>query len=939
MAQAQYDKFIELRKSWVDALTARKQAYWDIPTTPTVTPAPTTPAPVAPQPTVQGVNGETFQVAPVNAQGVTPQAPQSVAPVQPVTPNTPPPTQNVIPTAIPAEIKPTTPETKKVEPIDFNLSQGREWDIQKNVADITSTNPTLLKDRTAYNKAFGYETADQWKKALLDSAFQSGQPQTPNADMMFSSILAKAPVPDDQKTTTQYKIAQNRYLKANSYASMTPSQLSSDITSGKLIEWSQTYEDIKSMNPKLVQDTNNLRIVNGSKVSLYSNDAQGNKVNNVEQSFTEDYLGNFGTFLKTLFTVQTPEQIKAAIYTDDVQQAQDKATSIELELNQIEADQAKMEEITRKELEWTGASAERIRLEVGIRQDKLQNQYNSKLKEYNTYANKANNLITQNTTVYQESMKQQSAQQQALAGAAWQVFSSELAKENAVFEANLWLQTKQAEFEQWLAQQAEMAKDPTTAIGGILSQFQKLGITSDMDVAGHLASFQASGLSLPEYTKQMIEKFKAKPEYQAYKDKQTGTEWQSTSITRYNPSTWANESTPIFYRKKTSGGFEAVDLSGNPIDVSSIGWSGWTSTPWVNATGNIVPVTAWNKTVRLDQSGASGFENAINQLKSAWIDIVVGEWARDQTATIKSMAERYGIPFNASNPAETAQKLRSAGHQVADPWKSNHETWMAIDVYADSKFNPVTPEQEKILNANGWYSAGIPWDAGHFEYRWWWAKTTSYPPDKIKSFETFDGKSFPSDYKTPAQQKVYRDEYNAWRESQASNQIKTGQDIINIRVSDKASEWEKAALQYSSRALNAINDLPQYEDTFAKLPLKEQLFQQYAPDLLKSDNQKILEARKKDFITAILRKESGASIAPSEFANEEKKYFAQPWDSQAVIVAKQNARNFAIKSLLTGAGQDVNGRSINTLYNPAIIETSTNSWESISDRLARLRKK
>ena len=58
----------------------------------------------------------------------------------------------------------------------------------------------------------------------------------PNADMMFSSILMKAPVPDDQKTTTQYKIAQNRYLKANSYASMTPSQLSSDITSGKLIE-------------------------------------------------------------------------------------------------------------------------------------------------------------------------------------------------------------------------------------------------------------------------------------------------------------------------------------------------------------------------------------------------------------------------------------------------------------------------------------------------------------------------------------------------------------------------------------------------------------------------------------------------------------------------------------------------------------------------------
>ena len=44
-------------------------------------------------------------------------------------------------------------------------------------------------------------------------------------------------------------------------------------------------------------------------------------------------------------------------------------------------------------------------------------------------------------------------------------------------------------------------------------------------------------MTLPEYTKKMIEDFKAKPEYKSYQDKQTGTEWQSTSITRYNPST------------------------------------------------------------------------------------------------------------------------------------------------------------------------------------------------------------------------------------------------------------------------------------------------------------------------------------------------------------------------------------------------------------------
>ncbi len=67
-----------------------------------------------------------------------------------------------------------------------------------------------------------------------------------------------------------------------------------------------------------------------------------------------------------------------------------------------------------------------------------------------------------------------------------------MSRENAVFDAQLGLQTKQAEFEQGLQQQADMAKDPTTAIGGILSQFQKLGITSTLDIAGHMATFESS---------------------------------------------------------------------------------------------------------------------------------------------------------------------------------------------------------------------------------------------------------------------------------------------------------------------------------------------------------------------------------------------------------------------------------------------------------------
>jgi hypothetical protein len=55
-----------------------------------------------------------------------------------------------------------------------------------------------------------------------------------------------------------------------------------------------------------------------------------------------------------------------------------------------------------------------------------------------------------------------------------------------------------------------------------------------------------------------------------------------------------------------------------------------------------------------------------------------------------------------------------------------------------------------------------------------------------------------------------------------------------------------------------------------------------------------------------LRKESGAAISPSEFANEAQKYFPQPGDTDSVIRQKQNARETAIKALEIQAGPGAN---------------------------------
>jgi hypothetical protein len=69
-----------------------------------------------------------------------------------------------------------------------------------------------------------------------------------------------------------------------------------------------------------------------------------------------------------------------------------------------------------------------------------------------------------------------------------------------------------------------------------------------------------------------------------------------------------------------------------------------------------------------------------------------------------------------------------------------------------------------------------------------------------------------------------------------------------------------------------------------------------------SEAQQQVNQAKSNFITAVLRKESGAVISDSEFDREDRKYFPQVNDSAAVIKQKENARKLAIKAIEVQAG-------------------------------------
>ena len=128
---------------------------------------------------------------------------------------------------------------------------------------------------------------------------------------------------------------------------------------------------------------------------------------------------------------------------------------------------------------------------------------------------------------------------------------------------------------------------------------------------------------------------------------------------------------------------------------------------------------------------------------------------------------------------------------------------------------------------------------------------------------------------------------------------------------EKLNESEANATAFGMRMQSA-------EDTLQKLAKKGDLrpavlagipyggaaLAQTLPSFLggSSDEQQQVQQAKTNFITAVLRKESGAAIGVDEYKTEDKKYFPQVNDGPGVIKQKQEARKLAIEAIKIQAG-------------------------------------
>jgi hypothetical protein len=99
--------------------------------------------------------------------------------------------------------------------------------------------------------------------------------------------------------------------------------------------------------------------------------------------------------------------------------------------------------------------------------------------------------------------------------------------------------------------------------------------------------------------------------------------------------------------------------------------------------------------------------------------------------------------------------------------------------------------------------------------------------------------------------------------------------------------------EYSPAAVNA-------KTSAANVPMVGGMLESVGNMALTANGQKAEQAQR-DFINAVLRQESGAVISPQEFANAQRQYFPQPFDSKAVKEQKAQNRKLAVQGILNNA--------------------------------------
>lgn len=131
---------------------------------------------------------------------------------------------------------------------------------------------------------------------------------------------------------------------------------------------------------------------------------------------------------------------------------------------------------------------------------------------------------------------------------------------------------------------------------------------------------------------------------------------------------------------------------------------------------------------------------------------------------------------------------------------------------------------------------------------------------------------------------------------------KLQQEINNPNAGKPATDAQNSAAAFALRVNQANSILKNLESSiqsYNKVGFETQI---RLPSNLQSSTIQSYNQAARGFINALLRRESGAAIADSEFDRYVKQYIPQPGDSPQVLVQKAADRNAALQGLINSAG-------------------------------------
>ena len=114
---------------------------------------------------------------------------------------------------------------------------------------------------------------------------------------------------------------------------------------------------------------------------------------------------------------------------------------------------------------------------------------------------------------------------------------------------------------------------------------------------------------------------------------------------------------------------------------------------------------------------------------------------------------------------------------------------------------------------------------------------------------------------------------------------------------DRLKQSEAVFNELASKGYNRTDKGEALKANLGSLPLVGGLLQTFEGEDTKRQKQ-----AERNFLNAVLRRESGAAISPSEFSSGESQYFARGGDTPAVLAQKAENRKTALAGLLTESG-------------------------------------